>query len=112
VLDVAGSRSWSGYRRVLDPEGTLVIVGGPKDNRLLGPLSHIVRMRVAAVPGRRRSVFFVAKVNRPALEDLRRLIEDGKVTPVIDRTHELAEITDAFRYLGEGHARGKIVITV
>ena len=43
---------------------------------------------------------------------LRELLEAGKVTPVIDRRYELSEIADAFRYLGEGHAQGKIVITV
>ena len=112
MLDVAGSRSWSACRRVLNPQATLVIVGAPKGNRLIGPLSHIVKVRLAALRSSQRVVFFIAKVNKADMEVLQELLEAGKVTPVIDRRYELSEAADAFRYLGEGHARGKIVITV
>jgi NADPH:quinone reductase-like Zn-dependent oxidoreductase len=112
ILDVAGSRSWAECRRVLDPHGTLVIVGGPKTNRLLGPLSHVLKLRLAAIGSRRKVVFFIAKFNRPDLEVLRELLEAGQVTPVIDRRYELSEIADALQYLGEGHAQGKVVVTV
>ena len=112
MLDVAGSRSWSECRRVLDPQATLVIVGAPKGSRLLGPLSHIVGVRLAAVRSSQKVVFFMAKPNRADLMVLGELLEDGKVTPVIDRRYALSEIADALRYLGEGHARGKIVLTV
>jgi NADPH:quinone reductase-like Zn-dependent oxidoreductase len=54
----------------------------------------------------------MAKFNRPDLEELRELLEAGRVKPVIDRRYELGEIADALRYMGEGHARGKIVVTV
>ena len=112
MFDVAGSRSWSECRRVLNPQATLVIVGAPKGNRLMGPLSHIVKVRLAAVRGSQKAVFFIAKFNKADMLALRDLLEAGKVTPVIDRSYELSEIADAFRYLGEGHAQGKIVITV
>lgn len=112
LLDVAGSRSWSEYERVLDPRATLVVVGAPKGTRLLGPLSHVVKLRLAAVRSSRKAVFFIAQFNKPDLEVLRELLEAGEVTPVIDRQYELSEIADALRYLGEGHARGKVVITV
>ena len=112
LLDVAGSRSWSEYKRVLDPHATLVIVGAPKGNRLLGPLSHIVKVRLGALRSSQKVVFFIAKFNREDMETLRELLEAGEVTPVIDRRYELSEIADAFRYLGEGHAQGKVVITV
>lgn len=112
MLDVAGSRSWSACRRVLTSQATVVIVGGPKRNRLLGPLGHLVKFRLAAVGSGRKVVFFLAKFNKPDLEVLRELLESGKVTSVIDRRYELSEIADAFRYIGEGHAKGKIVITV
>jgi len=112
MLDVAGSRSWSECKRVLNPQATLVIVGAPKGNRLIGPLSHIVKVRLAALRSSQRVVFFIAKVNKADMEVLQELLEAGKVTPVIDRRYELSEAADAFRYLGEGHARGKIVITV
>jgi len=112
ILDIAGSRPWSAYKRVLDPEGTLVVVGGSKKNRLLGPLAHVIKIRLASVPGSRRATFFIAKITRPDLELIRDLIEEGMVTPVVERTYELNEIADAFSYLGKGHAHGKLVVTV
>ena len=112
MLDIAGSRSWSECRRILTPQATLVIVGAPKGNPLIGPLSRIAKLRVAAVRSSRKVVFFIAKLNRADMEILRELLEAGKVAPVVDKRYELSEIADAFRYLGEGHARGKIVITV
>lgn len=112
MLDVAGSRSWSECRRVLNPQATLVIVGAPKGNRLIGPLSHIVKVRLAALRSSQKVVFFIAKFNKPDMVVLGELLEAGKVTPVIDRRYELSDIADAFRYMGEGHARGKVVITL
>ena len=112
MLDIAGSRSWSAYRRVLNPQATLVIVGAPKGNRLLGPLSHMVRILLAALRSSQKAVFFIAKINKEDLVVLRELLEAGKVTTVIDRRYELSDIADAFRYLGEGHAQGKVVVTV
>jgi NADPH:quinone reductase-like Zn-dependent oxidoreductase len=112
IFDVAGSRSWSEYERVLTPEGIHVFVGGPKKNRLLGPLGRLVRLRLAALLRRRKVVFFIAQFNKEDMVSLQQLLEAGKLTPVIDRRYELNEVADAFRYLGEGHARGKIVITV
>jgi NADPH:quinone reductase-like Zn-dependent oxidoreductase len=112
IFDVAGSRSWSECRRVLNPQATLVMVGAPKGNRLMGPLSHIVTARLAALRGSQKAVFFIAKFNKPDMAVLRELLEAGKVTPVIDRRYALSEVADAFGYLGEGHAQGKIVITV
>ena len=112
MLDVAGSRSWSECRRVLNPQATLVIVGAPKGGRLLGPMSRIVKLRLAAVGNSQKVVFFIAKLNRADLAVLQELLEAGTLTPVVDRRYELSGIADAFRYLGEGHAQGKIVLTV
>jgi NADPH:quinone reductase-like Zn-dependent oxidoreductase len=112
MLDVAGSRSWSECKRVLEPEATVVIAGAQRGNRLLGPLSHVLKMRGAALRSSQKLVFFIAKFNKPDMEVLRELLEAGKMTPVIDRRYELSEIADALRYMGEGHAQGKIVISV
>jgi len=112
MLDIAGSRSWSECKRVLTPEAILVIVGGPKGNLLLGPLSHVIRVRLASLRSSQKVVFFEAKTNREDLEVMREFLEGGKVTAAIDRRYELSDIADAFRYLGEGHAQGKVVITV
>jgi NADPH:quinone reductase-like Zn-dependent oxidoreductase len=112
MFDVAGSRSWSECRRVLAPRATLVMVGAPKGGPLLGPLGHVVGTRLAALRGSQKAVFFVAQFNQPDIEALQELLEAGKVTPVIDRRYQLSEIGDAFRYLGEGHAQGKIAVAV
>jgi NADPH:quinone reductase-like Zn-dependent oxidoreductase len=112
MFDVAGSRSWSECRRALNPQATLVIVGAPKGNRLVGPLSRIVKLRLASLRSSQKAVFFIAKFNKADMAVLRELLETRKVTPVIDRRYELSEIADALRYMGEGHAQGKIVMAV
>jgi NADPH:quinone reductase-like Zn-dependent oxidoreductase len=112
MFDNAGSRSWSECKRVLNAHATVVLVGGQMGGRVFGPLGHIIKMRLAALLSSRKATFFVAKFNSADMEVLRELLEDGKVTPVIDRRYELSEVADAFRYTGEGHAQGKVVITV
>jgi NADPH:quinone reductase-like Zn-dependent oxidoreductase len=112
LFDNAGSRSWRECKRVLKPNARVVLVGGQMGGPVLGPLGHVIRMKLAALLGSRKAVFFVAKFNQPDLEVLRELLEAGKVKPVVDRRYPLSEIADAFRYLGEGHAQGKVVISV
>ena len=112
LLDVAGSRSWADCRRVLDPRATLVMVGAPKGNRLLGPLGHIVQVRLASLPASQKVVFFISKARHEDLMVLQELLEAGTVTPVVERTYPLTEAADALRHLGEGHAQGKLVVTV
>jgi len=111
MLDVAGSKSWSHCRRVLNPDATLVMVGA-MGNRLMGPLGHIAKVRLAALRGSQKAVFFVANFNRPDLGVLRELLESGDVKPVVEKRYELGEVADALRYMGEGHARGKLVIKI
>lgn len=112
VLDVAGGRSWSEYRRILKPNATFVLVGGPMNNRWIGPLSHILRVRLASRGAGQKVVFFVASFNREDFEVLGELLASGKITPFIERTYPLSQTAEAMRYLGTGHARGKIAITV
>jgi NADPH:quinone reductase-like Zn-dependent oxidoreductase len=111
-LDVMGGRSWAECRRVLRPKATFVIVGGPKHNRLIGPLSHILKVRLAALRASQKVVFFIANLNKADLLFMQELIESGKVTPFIDRRYKLSELREAMHYLGEGHVRGKIVIEI
>jgi NADPH:quinone reductase-like Zn-dependent oxidoreductase len=111
VFDVAGSRSWSQLKRILEPEATVVLVGGSMSNRWLGPLGHVVRTSLASLPGSRKTAFFIAKFNKPDLEVLRGMLEAGQLTPVVERQYPLADVAEAFRYLGEGHARAKVVLT-
>jgi NADPH:quinone reductase-like Zn-dependent oxidoreductase len=112
LLDVAGSRPWSAYRRVLAEKATLVLIGAPKGNRWLGPLSHIGGVRLASLGASQRVLFFVASFKREDFVALQELLEAGKVTPIVDRTYPLGQVAEALRYLGEGHARGKVVVTV
>ena len=112
ILDVAGSRSWSECKRVLTPQANLVVVGAPKGGRLMGPLSHVVRVRLAALRSSQKVVWFIAKMNKADLVVLQEFLEARKVIPVIDRRYPLSEVAEAFRYLGEGHAQGKVVINL
>jgi len=112
LLDVAGSRSWAACRRVLGPQATLVMVGAPKGNRLLGPLGHIVKVRLASLRASQRVLFFISKLNPQDLVVLQELLAAGTVTPVVERSYALLEAADALRHLGEGHAQGKLVIVV
>ena len=113
ILDIAGSRSWSECRRVLKPQATFVVAGGTNTNRWIGPLAHSVAVRFASVGASQTVVtLFLAKLRKADLVAMQELLEAGKVTPVIDRTFALSETPEAVRYLEEGHARAKVVITV
>jgi NADPH:quinone reductase-like Zn-dependent oxidoreductase len=116
VLDIPGNRPFSEIRRVLTPTGTYVLIGhdayGRFGRRWIGSLGRFFRLLVISpfvkqLPGLRGA-------NDPGdrLRVLSKLLEDGKVTPVIDRTFPLPEVPAAIRYLEQGRVRGKIVITV
>jgi NADPH:quinone reductase-like Zn-dependent oxidoreductase len=112
MLDIAGNRSWAECKRVLKDDGMLVPVGGPKTNRWVGPLGSRLAIRLRSMRGSRRVALFLAKLNSADLVALGELLESGAVTPVIDRRYSLSETADALRYVGQGHARGKVVIDV
>ena len=112
MIDVAGSRPWSEVKRVLRPGATVVIVGGPKTNRMLGPLGHMLQMTVGSAFASQKTTFFISKENTDDLATLTGLIESGKVTPFVEQTYPLDQISEAMTYLGTGHARGKLVVTI
>jgi NADPH:quinone reductase-like Zn-dependent oxidoreductase len=112
ILDMGGRRSLSRLRRALTPEGTLVIVGGEGGNRWTGGFGRSMRAPLLSPLVSQKLKMFVAPERHEDLEFLTGLIEDGKVTPVIDRTYSLAEVPEAVRYMAEGKARGKVAITV
>lgn len=111
VLDNVGNHPLLACRRMLTPRGTLLMNSGSGDG-LLGPLARVLRGLALSPFVRQRLVFFVASPNRDDLAALCDLFESGKVTPVIDRTYSLSEVPKAISYLEEGHAQGKVVITV
>jgi NADPH:quinone reductase-like Zn-dependent oxidoreductase len=112
AVDVSGGRSYTDMKRILAPKATVVVVGGPSRSRLLGPLGHIARIRLGTLLDDRRSVFFIAKFNRPDFDQLSEMVEAGSLRPVIDRVYPIDEIVDALTYLGRGHTRGKVAVTI
>ena len=112
LLDIAGTRSVSACRRVLTPKGTLVVVGGPA-GRWLQPAGHMFSALAAGPLVSQRIVAADAvawKQKKQHLMTLTEFIEDGKVTPVIDRHYSFEEIPAAVRYQEEGHVPGKVVV--
>ncbi|WP_238153239.1 NAD(P)-dependent alcohol dehydrogenase [Kribbella speibonae] len=112
ILDIAGNTRLSRLRRILTPTGTLVIMGGETDGKWLGGTDRQLRaMLLSPFIGQRLGTF-VNTEKHEFLLDLTPLLESGQVRPVVDRQFPLEEAPKAIRYLIEGHARGKLVITV
>jgi NADPH:quinone reductase-like Zn-dependent oxidoreductase len=112
ILDIGGNASLARLRRALTPTGILVIAGGETGGRWLGGSDRQMRALLLSRFVSQELTTFVSKENHEDLLVLTQLIESGKVTPVIDRTYPLTEAPRAIRYVEQGHARGKIVITV
>jgi NADPH:quinone reductase-like Zn-dependent oxidoreductase len=113
IVDTAGRRPLSKLRRALTPKGTLVIVGGDGGGRWTGGFFRgVLRGPVVSLFVGQRLRGLATKIEQHDLVTLTELAEAGTVAPVIDRTYPLIEAADAVRYLAEGHAAGKIVITV
>jgi NADPH:quinone reductase-like Zn-dependent oxidoreductase len=112
VIDNVSNHSFREVARVLKPDGRYVIVGGISDNRWLGALMVPLVAKVQAPFVEPTHKFFMAQLNPEDFAYLARLMEEGQVTPVIDRTYPLAEAAEAIDYLEQGHARGKVVVQV
>jgi NADPH:quinone reductase-like Zn-dependent oxidoreductase len=111
IMHVGGHLSWRRCRRILAPEGRLVMAGA-NGRSFLGPLGYFARTWLASLPSSRTATFFISKFNRPDLDFLRELLESRQIRPIVETRYALADVADALRYVGEGHARGKIVVTV
>ncbi len=110
IYDAVGNRSVSDYKRALNPNGTCVIAGF---QNLLRLFEHMVLGPLRSMTGNKKvGLMGTAKMNQKDLVYMKELLEAGKVVPVIDRRYPLSEVPEALRYLEEGHARGKVVITV
>jgi NADPH:quinone reductase-like Zn-dependent oxidoreductase len=112
ILDNVANHSLSDLRRALTPRGTLVPNNGTTGGRWIGPVGRLVMAFVISPFVSQRLRPFVSEGKNEDLVTLKELIEAGKVTPVIDRTYPLSAVPEAIGYVGEGHARGKVVITV
>jgi len=112
ILDIGGNSTLAHLRRALASRGTLVIVGGEGGGRWLGGTDRQIRATILSRFVGQKLCTFINKENHEDLLVLKELIESGKVAPVIDKTYSLAEVPEAIRYLEEGRARGKVVISV
>ncbi len=112
ILDIGGNRPLARLRRALTPSGTLVIVGGETGGRWLGGFDRSLRAVLLSPLVGQTLGMLASTENAADLSILRDLVESGEVTPAIDRTYSLADTAAAIRYVKEGHARGKVVITV
>lgn len=114
VLDLVGNRSLRDLRRVLTPTGTLILSGGgvSRGGSFFGPMGLMMQGQAMSRFVRHRISMLVPEPGHANLAALRELIEQGKVTPAIDRTYPLHEVPDAIRYMEVEHARAKVAITV
>jgi NADPH:quinone reductase-like Zn-dependent oxidoreductase len=112
LLDNVGNHSLSACRRVLNPKGILVMVGAPNDLRVIDLLARLIGALVLSWFVSQKLVIFLARSNTEDLTIVGQLMATGKVTSVIDRRFSLSEVPEALRYLEEGHARGKVAITL
>lgn len=108
VLGVNGSNAISSYKRILKPNGHFVHVGGSESQLyqtlFLGPFISLT--------GSKKISSLLQRVNQKDLNDIKELLESGRVKPVIDKRFKLNDITEAFKYFQDGHAQGKVVITL
>jgi NADPH:quinone reductase-like Zn-dependent oxidoreductase len=119
VLHVAGNRSLKDHRRVLTPDGTLVLVGGGVGRDMggrsqtldtLGVLALVIGRGIFSRLLRQHIRMFVARMRPSDLAYLGELCETGKVTPVIERSYPLADAAEAIRNVEAGHVRGKVLV--
>ena len=116
VLSICGNQSLGELRRVVKPDGTLVLVGSgtgrqeKSEGYVLGPLATMIRGRFVSTFTRQRIRMFLTKSRVEDLVFLGELSVAGKLTPVIERTYPLADAAEAIRHLETGHARGKIIV--
>jgi NADPH:quinone reductase-like Zn-dependent oxidoreductase len=115
IFDLVGNHSFAERRRILNPNGICVMAGiggaGWHDGmatRLAGELNAFVRSRFVS----QKFISYIAQFNKKDMIVLADLMQSGKMTPVIDKTYKLSDTPDALRYLEQGHARGKVVITL
>ena len=116
LFDNIGNHSFSERKRILNPNGICVMVGvggsGASGGQILGVLAGELNAYIRSRFVSQKFGTFLAQLNQKDLKTLGDLMQSGKMTPVIDKKYTLSEVPDALKYLEQGHARGKVVITV
>ena len=112
ILDNVGSQGFSDMADVMNPNGIIVVVGGSKKGPFLGPIKRIGWSKLVGGFIEPKIKFFIAQFNKEDMQFLADLARDGKLKTVIDKRYPLEQAGAALEYLGEGHARGKVIVTV
>ncbi|MEP7242302.1 MAG: NAD(P)-dependent alcohol dehydrogenase, partial [Gammaproteobacteria bacterium] len=114
ILDNVGNLPLLASRKIMTPKGVMVMVGGggPDNGNWIGPMGGPVKALLLSPFVGQQFVMILAEIDKADLMTLREMLETKKITPVIDRTYPLTEVPSAIRYLEEGHARGKVIISV
>jgi NADPH:quinone reductase-like Zn-dependent oxidoreductase len=114
ILDNVPNHSLSECRHILNPKGKYVMIGGggPNDSPWIGPFGRVIHALLVSPFVSQEMGMMMADANQKDLTILADMMQSGKLKPVIDRTYKLSEVPAAIAYLEEGHARGKVVITV
>jgi len=113
IFDTVGNHALLDYRRVLNPHGIFVIIGAQSDDPWLGPLASPIKAFAISPFVSQQFTMLMADANKTNdLDTLRDLMQAGKLTPVIDRQYTLNDAPAAMRYLEQGHARGKVIVSL
>jgi NADPH:quinone reductase-like Zn-dependent oxidoreductase len=112
LLDCVGNRSLSACRRILNRDGLYIAAGGTAGRWMTGVLVRTLTMRVLSTFGKRKFLGLIANINKQDLIFIGEMMTAGRLTPVIDRRYRLTDVAQAIRYLEDGHARGKVVVSV
>ncbi|HVT45379.1 MAG TPA: NAD(P)-dependent alcohol dehydrogenase [Thermoanaerobaculia bacterium] len=112
MIDNIGNRRWSEYKRLLTDDATCVLVGGPKTNRWLGPMSYWLKTRIASLRATQKVEVLIARMDPQDLQTLAEMIESRALHAVVERVVALDEVADALAAVGHGHVQGKIVMAV
>lgn len=112
ILDTVGNHSLSRFRRVMNPQGAYVAVGGSTDPWMIRPLARTLLKIVLSLFGGPKMFMIFAGFNQDDLKTLKELMQTREVTPVIDCSYKLEEVREAIRYVETGHARGKVLVTM
>nr|WP_304214894.1 NAD(P)-dependent alcohol dehydrogenase [Fredinandcohnia onubensis] len=108
ILGVNGGQPMTTYKRMLKENGVFVHVGGESSQMY----QTMIQRSWISMSGKKKFFTFLQRANQKDLVLMKELIEEGKVTPVIDRSYSLSEVPDAFRYFEEGHSQGKVIIEI
>src|SRR5713226_4110089 len=112
ILDCVGNHSFSACRRILNPDGRCVMIGAPHETSAIGLLAQMIGALLLSIFVSQKAVMFIAKSSQDDLILLGELVATGKLKPVIGGRYRLSDATDAVRQVEEGHARGKVIVTL